>query len=170
MRNILTFDAKNYELKDQVIHRTAIRAIIIEKPYIYLIQSKKYQEYKFPGGGLLQGETHLETLIRETKEEAGIKIKNQIKPYGHIAEKRKSVFESNAIFKMDSYYYLCEILSMGHEQQLDPYEKVYGYELKKVLLDDAIKQNEKLVDSNQNKIPWVKRELYVLKMIKEELF
>ena len=168
MRKILEIDAKDYHPSDEVIKRIAVRAIIYQKPYIYLIQSDKYKEYKFPGGGANPNESHLETLRRETKEETGIKIKDDIKAYGYVIEKRKSIFEANKIFMMQSYYYRCEIDSMHHGQNLDPYEEDYGYQLKKVIIDDAIKQNELLLKNDHKHIPWVKRELHLLKLIKEE--
>lgn len=169
MKKRFEYDAKNYCISDEIIKRIAVRAIIYDKPYIYLIQSEKYQEYKCPGGGAHQQESHLETLKRETLEETGIKIKDEILPFGYVTEKRKSIFEEHKIFEMHSYYYQCDIDSMHHGQNLDPYEASYGYHLKKVKIDEAIKQNEYLLKSVQKNTPWVRRELNILKLIKEEL-
>ena len=40
-----------------------------------MIHSLKYDYYKFPGGGIENGENPVEAMIRETREEAGLVVK-----------------------------------------------------------------------------------------------
>ena len=39
-----------------------------------MVHSKIYNYYKFPGGGIDDGETKIDALIRETKEDTGLTI------------------------------------------------------------------------------------------------
>jgi putative (di)nucleoside polyphosphate hydrolase len=58
--------------------RQAVMAIILREDGRILIGSSPRDEgYKFPQGGIDAGETPLECLIRELKEELGVKIDSQ---------------------------------------------------------------------------------------------
>ena len=50
-----------------------------------MIHSLKYDYYKFPGGGIENGENPVEAMIRETREEAGLVVKPEtVKEYGYV--------------------------------------------------------------------------------------
>lgn len=151
---------------DRSYFRSAVRAIIIEGPFIYLIQSK-YGEYKFPGGGVERGEDLFSALKREVLEEAGIIISEEITEYGEVIEIREAKDNTYDSLVMRNFYYIVKPVHYDLERNLDDYEKEYGYVLKKVSLEEAIQNNASL--ENNNLIPWNKRELYVLKHIKENL-
>lgn len=169
MKIIATYDSKDYKSTDQLIERIACRAIILEYPYIFMIQSDKYKELKFPGGGQKPNESDYETLIRETLEETGLNIiSSSIKEFGVVFEKRKSVVNQSDIFSMKSKYYTCRVELQIKQQNLDEYEKEYGYQLIKIHIDEAIKQNQSLLEKDITNIPWVTRELRVLHYIKDE--
>jgi len=170
MRLLESFDKKDYDLCTGYFKRTAVRAIIFKDHKLAMIQSLKFQEYKFPGGGILDGEPMIEALIRETKEETGLLInKDSIKPYGYMIEKRKSILNPNDVFEMDSYYYLCEIFDEIHQPNMDDYEIEYGYQLKFVSLDEAIINNQKQL-IHQHIATWIERELKVLEILKKEFY
>ncbi|WP_372869265.1 NUDIX domain-containing protein, partial [Planomicrobium okeanokoites] len=72
---------------DNIIHRTAVRAIIIENEKILMVRSD-LGYCKFPGGGVEKGEGLTEALIREITEETGY-INCIIKEeFGIVAEQR----------------------------------------------------------------------------------
>lgn len=170
MRLIEDFDKKNYESCTKLFNRKAVRAIIIKDNQLALIKNDKFGEYKFPGGGKEEHESDIDTLIRETKEESGLNIiKDSIKPYAMMKEKRKSVFDSESIFQMESYYYLCDVEDSISATNQDAYEVEYGYKLHFVTIDEAIANNEKAL-IHQEKATWIERELCVLKDIKNHLF
>jgi 8-oxo-dGTP pyrophosphatase MutT (NUDIX family) len=150
--------------------RIAVRAIIFKDHKLMMIQSQKIKEYKFPGGGKLNNESHLDALIRETKEETGLHvIPSTIKPYGFVKEIRKSNIKDNQLFEMESYYYTCEVEDGVFETNLDAYEIEYNYQLKCVEIDQAIHQNESCLNQIES-APWIYRELIVLKDLKETLY
>ncbi|MDO4303672.1 MAG: NUDIX domain-containing protein [Bacillota bacterium] len=50
---------------------------------IAMVHSLKYDYYKFPGGGISCGESHLDALLREVAKETGlIVIPKSVKEYG----------------------------------------------------------------------------------------
>jgi hypothetical protein len=70
---------------------------------------------------------------------------------------------------MNSHYYLCELINDEKiAQQLDDYESAQEFNPEWILLDESIEQNEKCMNSFE-KNPWVKREIFVLKEIKNRL-
>lgn len=167
MRLIENFDSNNYEMCINTFHREAVRAVIIKNNKIALIKGKKFGEFKFPGGGKEEGESNMDTLIRETLEETGLTVDpSSIKPYGMALEKRRSVLNPNDLFQMESYYYLCEVYEHIQETKLDDYELLYGYQLHFVNIDEAINANEKAAIAHQHEAPWINRELAVFNDIK----
>ena len=54
--------------------RPSVRGIIRKQGTVAMVHSLKYDYYKFPGGGIEPGESREETLIRETREEAGLTV------------------------------------------------------------------------------------------------
>lgn len=66
-----------------------------------MIQSQKYGEYKFPGEGIEKNESHLDTLLRETREETELHIiPSSVKEYGETLIIRKGI-NQNEIFEQD---------------------------------------------------------------------
>ena len=48
--------------------RPSARCIAIEGDRVAMVHSLQYDYYKFPGGGMEEGETEKETLLREITE------------------------------------------------------------------------------------------------------
>ena len=145
MKLIALFDEKNYKQRSGIV-REAVRAIIVKDGKVALVKSLKENHYKFPGGGIEDGESHIDTLIRETKEETGIIIKpSTIKECGFIHEIRKSIFNDDA-FEQKSYYYFAEVEAEVSLQKLSEREKDLQYVLEWV--DPVVAYN---VDANLGK-------------------
>lgn len=50
-----------------------------------MVHAKKFNYYKFPGGGIEPGECHEEALVRETLEETGLAVlPESIRAYGYV--------------------------------------------------------------------------------------
>ena len=163
MRTIAIFDEKNYKENANRFIREAVRAVIIKNGKVALVKSLKESHYKFPGGGIEENESHIDTLIRETKEETGLVIKpNTIKECGLIHEIRKSIY-NNDIFEQKSYYYFAEVEDNILNQELSEYEKELQYVLEWVNLSIAYEVNTNLGKEYANK--FLLRESCVLKLL-----
>ena len=85
MRLLFEMDKKDYVKCTHSFVRNSARSIIITNKKVAMIHSLKYDCYKFPGGGIENGENPIETMIRETREESGLVVKPEtIKEYGYI--------------------------------------------------------------------------------------
>lgn len=163
MRTIAIFDEKNYKENANRFIREAVRAVIIKNGKVALVKSLKENHYKFPGGGIAKNESHIDTLIRETKEETGLVIKpNTIKECGLIHEIRKSIY-SNDIFEQKSYYYFAEVEDNILNQELSENEKELQYVLEWVNPSIAYEVNTNLGKEYANK--FLLREACVLKLL-----
>jgi len=169
MRIIKVFDSKNYSNNWVKHKRDSVRAIIFCNNKLAMIKSEKFGEYKFPGGGIEAGESHLDTLFRETKEETGLHIiPSSVVEYGKTLVVCKGL-NSNEIFEQESFYYTCDI-NTGVKSSIkldDGYEMEYKYDLVYASLAEAIEQNAKLI--NVPGIPWVERDLFVLRELQNSL-
>lgn len=146
----------------KIINRIAIRAIIYKDNQFLMISNNK-GDIKFPGGGLEPNENHGETIRREVEEETGFIVSDVGGLIGTVIERRKDKFETNCIFEMKSYYYRCKVTGEKTEQSLDDYEAALEYKPKWINLDEAISINLAVVEEEKN--PWVDRELYVLQQL-----
>lgn len=157
------FCKENLNLSGKIYYREAVRGIIMKGSKILLIYSEKNEDYKLPGGGIEEGETPKEALVREVQEEAGIRVEIEEEVL-QVMEYDEGQSDNCDVFKMLSIYYKCrEITKM--EQNLDFYELEMGFIPKWVELDEAILQNNKILESL--KYPrWTKRETQVLEYIK----
>lgn len=154
----LTIDLKNYQSEKTVFCRTAVRGII-NHGNKYLMIHSKYGEYKFPGGGQNDGETLIDTLRREVKEETGYTVKiDSVCEYLKLTEKRKAIDAD--VMLMTSYYYFCDVEDKVGERNLDDYEKEEDYQTVWLTLAEAMTYNESISDTER--IPWVIRDTAVM--------
>lgn len=167
MKKLLVMDAGNYDPAMEEIRRVAVRGIIFAEGKLLMIQSN-FGELKFPGGGQELGESDEDTLIRETLEETGYRvIPSSIRPFGEVEEKRLSVHE-DMIWHQFNRYYFCEVEDTQEACCYTESEKKYGFHQVWHTLEDAIGINEEMVH-REGEQAWNRRELTVLKMIREHL-
>jgi 8-oxo-dGTP pyrophosphatase MutT (NUDIX family) len=168
MRLLFEMDKKDYGECTQTFTRDSARSIIIRDGRIAMIHSQKYDYYKFPGGGIENGENPVEAMIRETQEEAGLMVLPEtVKEYGYVHRIQKSDQNPSECFVQDNYYYLCDAVDGLVSQNLDDYEKKESYRLEYVEPAFAIKKNLRVKESPYNPMMF-EREARVLEMLLSE--
>ena len=171
MKQLFTIDAKDYDPSWPKSYRPSVRGIIIEKDnLISLIYSQKYHFYKLPGGGIEEGESHLETLIREVDEETGLTvIPDSVQEFGEALRIQKSSTLKNTIFVQQNFYYICQTTDQVHSQHLDQDEQEADFILKTVSLDEAIATNQAFIASCQGTSTKCKEEMVIRECLILEL-
>ncbi len=167
MERLLFLDGENYTDDMPEIVRTAVRGIIFADGKLLLIEDSK-QEVKLPGGGKEEGETDLETLVREVREETGCTvIAETVRPFGYIEEKRKS-FDEDRIWHQFSRLYFCEVTEERSGTEYSENEKKRGMKFKMYSLEEAIAKNRAMLNEI-GELAWNQREYRTLLLIKAYL-
>lgn len=155
MKEIFYNDDK---LLDNEIDETIIRvkAIIINKND-ELLMGYCDGTYQFPGGHLEVGESLIEGLRREIREETGICLdeKDKLEPFMMIRYYTKNYRNKGINRENKIYYYLIrsEMEPVVNNMSLDNYEKEHNYMLKRVKLNNLESELDKTVNDNSiNKI------------------
>lgn len=129
-------DGGKYEVSiDKLSFRPAIYAVIIKNGSILL--SKQWDGYDFSGGGVNLGEEIKMALIREVKEETGLKVK-----VGDIITCENAFFRNQDGDYRHSIlmYYKCEIISGDLSiENIDEEEKKYKSMPEWIPFDDLVK-------------------------------
>ena len=168
MRLLFVMDRKDYEHCTRCFVRNSARSIIIRDGKIAMIHSLKYDYYKFPGGGIENGENHVEAMIRETREEAGLVVRPEtVREYGYVRRIQRSDRDASECFIQDNFYYLCEAENDSVSQDLDEYEAKESYRLEYVDPETAIRKNRSVKDSPYNGLMF-EREARILELLQSE--
>ena len=165
MRLLFEMDKKDYAQCTHIFTRNSARSIIVRDGRVAMIHSLKYDYYKFPGGGIEEGENPVEAMIRETQEEAGlVVVPESIKEYGYVHRVQKSDVDPTECFVQDNYYYLCKAMDIVTPQHLDDYEAQESYRLEYVEPLAAISKNRDVKNSPYNRLMF-EREARVLETL-----
>ena len=154
--------------RGRTIHRTAVRGVALRGRDLLMIHSSQVGDYKFPGGGVNEGETQSQTLRREVQEESGMSVVRVGVKIGTIIEYDHPIEKDYDVFKMTSHYYRCEVEDGFGPQKLDRYEQELGFKPVWINIDHVIQLNQALLHSG--KVPqWLRREIFILEYIRETL-
>ena len=179
MKTLFTTDYKDYEPDWPRSSRPSARAIILtDNPplspsnKIALAYAKNLGYYKFPGGGIHEGEENTAALIREVEEETGLEvIPESISEAGLVHRVMQSEMFPKTIFIQDSFHYFCKVKTDADgkliikNQKLDDYEKDDGFELRIVTVDEAIQTNLHFKSDNYAKLDMIARETLVMEKL-----
>ncbi len=168
MRTLFEMDKKDYSRCNYTYTRNSARSIIIRDGRVAMVHSLKYDYYKFPGGGIEEGENPIDAMIRETREEAGLRVvPESVKEYGIVHRIQKSDKDETECFVQDNYYYLCEAADDPIDQDLDEYEAKECYKLEFADPAAAIRKNRSVQESPYNRMGF-EREARVLELLQAE--
>jgi len=109
--------------------RIGSRGVIVKGDKILLSHETVSGWWLIPGGGMEEGETPEECLIREINEETGLIVRPQ--------EEFLILHEYYEEYRYTSHYYVCEVTGQGRMNLTDE-EKRRGLEPEWILLDDAL--------------------------------
>ena len=167
MERLLLLDGGNYTDDMPEIVRTAVRGIVFVDGKLLLIEDNK-NEVKLPGGGQEDGETDIETLILEVREETGCTvIAETVRPFGYIEEKRRS-FHEDRIWHQFSRLYFCDVTDERSDTEYSENEKRYGMRFRMYTIDEAIAKNRAMLD-RIGALAWNQREYRTLLLIKAHM-
>ena len=171
VRLLFEMDKKDYGKCTHSFVRNSARSIIIRDKKAAMVHSAKYNYYKFPGGGIENGENPVDAMIRETREESGLVVlPDTVKEYGYVHRIQSSDWDETECFIQDNYYYLCKTADEAVSQELDGYEAEESYTLEYVEPAVAIRKNRRAMLSPFNQV-MLEREARVLELlIAEGLF
>ncbi|MBE5889619.1 MAG: NUDIX domain-containing protein [Lachnospiraceae bacterium] len=160
METLFTLDEKNYRDDMPIYERFAVRAIICRNGK-YAMQKSKAGDYKIPGGGIEPGETHMQALEREVREETGLLIiPDSIQEIGETLERRIDKYNTSQIFVAHSYFYYCNVEEKSVEPTMTESEIRLGYQPVWENLETIIRVNELFL-----KDYWQKRDHLFLKWL-----
>ena len=169
MKRLFTIDLKDYNPEWPHSTRPSVRAIIFRDGKLALVHNGKFDYYMFPGGGIEEGESHEQALIREVKEESGlVVIPESIKAYGSALRLSKSSHFENTIFEQENYYYKCEVQEKIDATEFDIHEIEEQYSLVFVTPEEAIRRNRTNDHGEENGGVWIERETRVMELLLAE--
>ncbi len=148
--------------------RKATRAIVIKGDEILLLYTKRYHDYSLPGGGIDEGESNIEGLVRELKEETGAHTVQNIQEFGLYEEFRPWHKGGYDIVHMESYCYTCTIDDELLEPELEDHELNNGMHPIWMNIHQAIAHNEETIAKSSKKGLSIERETFLLKLIASE--
>ena len=148
----------------KTIRRESVRGILMDPDgTLHMVTSTQYRDCCFPGGGIEEGEDHIDALIREVMEETGYAVDpDSVQPFGRVDQ-----FLHNGFFGVDemhlvNYFYLCRGTRVANPTPTEN-EKNEGIAPVSVTLEEALAMNRALADTDYH---WVPRETFVLELLR----
>ena len=168
--NILTeiHRSPGVNIRGKTMHRTAVRGVALRGWDLLMIHSSNVGDYKFPGGGVADGENHAQALCREVQEECGMSVVHIGAEIGAIIEYDIPMENNFDVFKMTSHYYWCDVEDAFGAQKLDDYEQELGFRPVWIDIAKAIQLNKELLYFDKTP-EWLRREIFILEYIRQLL-
>lgn len=169
MRTLFEIDTKDYDPNGRAFVRPSVRGIILREGKVAMVHSKKYDYYKFPGGGMEAEESQIETLLREVREESGLQVlPGTIQEYGVVPRREKSdQTDAYDFFVQDNFYYICQADEKIAAQELDDYEQEEHFTLEWISPKQAIEVNRYRDHGPKNQM-MLEREARVLECLAKD--
>ena len=169
MRELFTMDKKDYDPDGSRFVRPSARGILRQGDALVLVRDGRHGYYKFPGGGIDPGETPVQALIREVREEAGrAVIPESVREYGLVRRLEKGHRE--AVFEQENYYFFCDATDEVLPLALDDYEREDHFAPEVIAPAEAAAANRAFLagEAPEKCRREAERELRVLELLIEE--
>ena len=169
MKELFSIDTHDYNPDGPVFRRPSARAIIERDGKVLVMHSRKFDYSKFPGGGIEQGETPEEALVREVREESGYTVKPEtIEEYGSVLRRNRDGKDPEGIFEQQNFYYFCEIGDERVPIVQEEYEIEEGFEPVWVeFLTSLVRINRTAIRRGGGDVALIEREMRVFDMADE---
>lgn len=162
------------------IRRLATRAVVRRGDQLLLLRSRS-GDYRFPGGGMDEGETVAASIARELLEECGARLLRVDEHLLTVVDER-AAREPGAVFVQESRYYLCDVHDGLAEVDHDLRERTLALAPRWVDLHAALESNRDLRDARRtaaaplgtdtaadpDDLAWIERETTMLEMLAGE--
>ena len=160
MKTLACYDLNNYSDTTKLLEKTNIRGIVLLDGKLAM-QRDKEGVYKIPGGGMEPGESYIETLARELREEVGLVVKEEsLIELGEITEIRRDIFAADTKYISHSLFYACEVTEERFPIAPTASEIKKGYQAVWVTAEEIYETNIRL-----GKDPWIERDTAFIKML-----
>ncbi|OOE48564.1 NUDIX hydrolase [Salinivibrio kushneri] len=162
-------DERVLPLEDKaIIKRNAARAIALDSDEILLMYTARYDDYSLPGGGMDEGETPEQAMIRELEEETGAQQIRDIRPFGCFEEYRPWYRDGADVMHMLSYCFYCRVDRDLGTPTFEHYEINNGMRPVWVSIDHAIAHNKAVMANSEKAGQSLVRETMLLEMIAQQ--
>ncbi|OOE57434.1 DNA mismatch repair protein MutT [Salinivibrio sp. ML323] len=162
-------DERVLPLEDKaIIKRNAARAIALDGDEILLMYTARYDDYSLPGGGMDEGETPEQAMIRELEEETGAQQIRDIRPFGCCEEYRPWYRDGADVMHMLSYCFYCRVDRDLGTPTFEHYEINNGMRPVWVSIDHAIAHNKAVMANSEKAGQSLVRETMLLEMIAQQ--
>ncbi|KAF7774371.1 hypothetical protein PCIT_a0806 [Pseudoalteromonas citrea] len=146
--------------------RQTTRAIVLEGDKVLLLYTARYDDYTLPGGGVDEGESLEQALLRELQEETGVKELTNIQPFGRYEEYRLWHKPDFDVIHIVSDCYICQICGHFDTPKMEDYERANGMVPVWVDINVAIEHNKKTLENSPKKGLSLIREISLLEQIR----
>ena len=169
MKLLFEVDTKDYDPNAECTYRCSSCGIVIQGEKIAMCYIDKHRVYVIPGGGIEEGETMKQAVIREMHEETGLRIiPESIREYGYIHTVRKGMYEP--VYVQDDYYFLCQAEKKFDEVNLTDNEINNGYHFDFVNPFEILDDNNARLLSGKAPCLFERDRLILEKLISDGMF
>ncbi len=165
----LELEDKEWERAGEQKDRHCARAIVVDDlEQFYFVQITRDDLFgcgtyiETAGGGIEESENAEEAVLREVKEELGIKSELLCK-IGIVSDYYHALNRHNI-----NHYYLCKVKSRGEQELLDYEKNDFNMKVLTLSYEEAVKLYEQQTDKKLGRL-LTNRELPILKVAKQWL-
>lgn len=169
MKRLYEIDLKDYDENAERTYRSSTCGIVIREKKIAMCYVDKRGAYIIPGGGIEEGETMEQAVIREMREETGLRIiPESVREYGSIHVVRKGIYEP--VYDLESYYFVCQAEEELDEVHLTQSEVEKGYHFGFADPFEILQMNSDRVSAGETPCLFERERVLLLRLISDGMF